>query len=338
MGNKKILLEQFKLYAKQISYDISFSKNGKDDISNMFRMKTVNNIIKVIENINKENLTIDDFLSIKGIGKKSLVRIEEVLKTGKLKEVKISSLDEQYLKYIEDLEEVYGIGKKMAYTLFKKHGIKTVEELKKQLKNGDIVLPDTIVKGVKYIGKIEDKIKREEIDDVSIYLDKILKSIDKKLYGIVCGSYRRNLPVSGDIDFIIVHTDIKTKNDGNKSKINYLELFINKLINKKFIEDSLTGTNVETKYMGLYKWKTNRKVRRIDIRFIPTESYFSALLYFTGPKDFNRKMRSIAISNNYTLNEYGLFDNKTKKMFRVGSEKQIFDLLDMEYVEPEKRK
>ena len=54
------------------------------------------------------------------------------------------------------------------------------------------------------------------------------------------------------------------------------------------------------------------------------------------PKDFNKNMRLNAIAHGYTLNEYGLFDEK-EKMFKVNSEKDIFDLLGMEYITPDKR-
>jgi DNA polymerase/3'-5' exonuclease PolX len=134
---------------------------------------------------------------------------------------------------------------------------------------------------------------------------------------------------------LIVHPSIKTKKDMEKSKINYLKLFIEKLIEDKFIIDSLTDIDVPTKYMGLCKFKDN-PIRRIDIRFIPYESYYYAMLYFTGSKDFNKKMRLIAINMNYTLNEYGLYDDKNK-LFKVNSEKEIFDLLNMEYVDPQFR-
>ena len=116
---------------------------------------------------------------------------------------------------------------------------------------------------------------------------------------------------------------------------NYLEILINRLKDEKFIIDSLTAENVPTKYMGIFKWKDG-PLRRIDIRFIPYESYYPAMLYFTGGKDFNRKMRQVAVNNNFTLNEYGLFD-ENGKMIKVNSEKDIFDELGMEYLTPDKR-
>ena len=54
-------------------------------------------------------------------------------------------------------------------------------------------------------------------------------------------------------------------------------------------------------------------------------------------------MRQIAKSQGYKLNEYGLYkiiekDGKTvEKFIKVKSEKDIFDKLDMDYVNPEER-
>jgi DNA polymerase/3'-5' exonuclease PolX len=89
--------------------------------------------------------------------------------------------------------------------------------------------------------------------------------------------------------------------------------------------------------MGFCRLNNNTPIRRLDIRFIPYESYYYAQLYFTGPKDFNRKMRQVALDMGYTLNEYGLYDEKGKS-FVVKSEKEIFELLNMEYLSPNLRK
>ena len=96
--------------------------------------------------------------------------------------------------------------------------------------------------------------------------------------------------------------------------------------------------NIKTKYMGFGMFKSLglNKIRRIDIRLIPMVSYWPALLYFTGSYDLNQTMRLNAKKLGYKLNEYGLYNEKGK-MFKVNSEKDIFDLLGMEYITPDKR-
>jgi DNA polymerase/3'-5' exonuclease PolX len=79
--------------------------------------------------------------------------------------------------------------------------------------------------------------------------------------------------------------------------------------------------------------KINKLLRRIDIRFIPQESYYTAILYFTGSGDFNKRMRSVALSMGYTLNEYRLLDNQNK-ILKVESEQDVFKHLNMEYLMP----
>ena len=86
--------------------------------------------------------------------------------------------------------------------------------------------------------------------------------------------------------------------------------------------------------MGFCKYKDN-PIRRIDIRFISYDSYYSALLYFTGSSNLNKKMRKIAKELGYKLSEYGL--EKNNKLIKINSEKDIFDKLNMEYLEPKFR-
>jgi DNA polymerase beta len=103
---------------------------------------------------------------------------------------------------------------------------------------------------------------------------------------------------------------------------------------KGLLIDSLT-TNVTTKYMGVCKNTSKSIPRRIDIRFIPMESIYFAMLYFTGSGTFNKNMRTFAIKKGFKLNEYGLYKNNLK--VKINSENDIFDLLDLDYVNPEDR-
>jgi DNA polymerase/3'-5' exonuclease PolX len=332
---KQTILDEFKKLLQQIIFDID-NTSGNTKLKNQYRLKSISFAIKILEKYPKENIDIDDLKDIyiiKGIGEGTIRRIKEILETKKLSEIKITKDDKFYLKMIEELEEIYGIGRNTAYKLFKEYKIKSINELIERVNKREIVLPENIMIGLKYFNNLDTNIPRKDIDDIHEFLLNTLFEIDINLFGTTCGSYRRQKDTSGDVDFIIIHNDYKTMN--TKMNKNYLDIFINKLIDKNFIIDSLTKTDVKTKYMGIFKWRTS-KPRRIDVRIVPLESYYSALLYFTGSKDFNRQMRLNAISMDYTLNEYGLYNEKGK-MFKVNSEKEIFDLLNMEYITPDNR-
>jgi DNA polymerase/3'-5' exonuclease PolX len=330
--NKKII-DQFHRLLKQVEYETDYG-NKKVRAINVHRIKSIKTVIDVLTKLNFKITNVDQVKNIKGIGKGSLRRIEEILKTGKLSEINEEIINQEYIKYVEELANVFGIGRKSAFDLFTKYNIKSVEELKKLNDEGKIELPENVVKGLKYYTKIKKDIPREEMDIMNNILIENLYLTDINLFGVTCGSYRRLKTMSGDLDFLITHPSYKIK---NKMKTNYLELFIYKLIENGYIVDSFTGENVETKYMGLFRIDKKHPIRRIDIRFFPEESYYFGLLYFTGPGDFNRRMRQHAINLGYTLNEYGLYDEKGK-MIRANSEEEIFSKLGMIYLPPELRK
>ena len=329
MANKELVLDNFIQLIKQIKIDID-NTTGKEQLKNMYRLKSIELARKVIEKYPNKIINLKELEQLKGIGSGTIKRIEEIMETGKLSEIKITKIDEAFLKIIEELEESYGIGKKTAYDLFKKYNIKSIDELKEKVDRGEIMVNDIIKKGLKYVGQIQTQIPHDEITLIYDYLMNILFKIQVELFGVVCGSYRREKKTSGDVDFIITHPKFKTKKDLDKY-IDYFQAFLLRLKHDGFLIEFLTGEKVETKFMGIFKW--GKIIGRIDIRFIPYESYYYALLYFTGSKDFNTNMRMIAISRELKLNEYGLYD-KYNKSYKVESEKGIFDILDMEYIQP----
>lgn len=330
--NNNILIEQFELLVDQIKSDINFS-NGKNQLVNMFRLSAIQKVLNILKEIKFKITSSDQLKGIKNIGNRSLKKIDEILKTGKLSEIKITKKSKSHLKIITELEKVFGIGRKTAYELFKKYDVKSISDLKSKYENNEIELPENIVKGLKYVDVIKTDIPRNEIDKMKNILFDAANKISPFLFGTVCGSYRREKSTSGDIDFILVHTKINTKEDA--LKCTYLKKFVQLLKKNGIIVDSLTSDNVPTKYMGLCKIGKG-DICRLDIRYIQYESYYSAILYFTGSMDFNRKMRQVAIGLGYILNEYGLFD-KNNKMFKVNSERDIFVLLGMEYLIPSLR-
>ena len=77
--------------------------------------------------------------------------------------------------------------------------------------------------------------------------------------------------------------------------------------------------------------------RRIDIRFIPYDSYACAVLYFTGSDQFNVRMRQRALELGLTLNEYALKEVATDRIINTETEADVFKALDWDYIEPQNR-
>jgi DNA polymerase/3'-5' exonuclease PolX len=329
-----LILKNFERLIKQIKIDIDNS-NQRDKLRHMFRLKSIQNVIKILKKLKdskKKSLTLEEISKIKGIGTGTINRIKEIMKTGSLSEVLITSADEAFQSILSSLEEIYGVGHLTAYNFLKKYNISSIEELKQKIALKEIEVNPIIEKGLKYVGKINTQIPHNTITLIREFLLDSLYEVNYKLFGAICGSYRRQKETSGDVDMIIIHSELLTKTDINKNK-SYLELFIKKLLDKSFLIESLTAEDVETKYMGIFSY--NDIIGRIDIRYIPADSYYSAILYFTGGKEFNQRMRIVAKSKGYKLNEYGLYEGS--KAFVIHSEKDIFDRLGMKYIRPELR-
>ena len=323
--NNKLLVDNFIKLIKFIEFKYSDVDHFK------YKVRIFKNALRIIKNHPTEIKNGEELKDVRGIGKGIISRINEILKTKTLKEIKNFKVKEEDETVLEELQKIINIGEKKALELIKKYNIKSINNLKKKHKQEKIKLNDKILMGLKYYGIVKENIPRKEIDIYNKIFLKISKKIDKNLIVIIAGSYRRQNKTSNDIDILISHKNIKTN---KQLKKNYLNIFIKILKKNKIIVDDLTSDKSKTKYMGFCKLK-NKEVRRIDIRFVPFQSYYSALLYFTGSYQLNQEMRQIAKKLGYKLNEYGLYKNK--KLIKVNSEKDIFDKLEMKYKEPRYR-
>ena len=306
-----------------------------DKIKNNFRISKLKNVVNIIKKLTYNIKSIKDIENIKGIGKNSINRIEEILKTNKLNELeeyskKYDNINNNKIKLINDLNNIIGIGNTNANNIIDKYKINSIYEFIDGVNNNKIKVNNKIKLGVKYYNKYLSIIPYETITNINKYLNKI--NDDDNLNIIICGSYRRENNYSSDIDIIITNFNYIIDKDIQK---NYLKNYINKLKEYNFIIDDITDNNIFTKYMGFCKY--NNDIMRIDIRLIPYISIYSATLYFTGSKILNKIMRTKAYKLGYKLSEYGLLDIITNKYIDIYSEKDIFDKLNMDYLEPNKR-
>lgn len=336
MKNEQIITE-FERLIKQIEYDIDHAQDKKYRTKHMFRLKQISHALEQLRKFPNEIKKSEQLDGINGIGAGTKKRIDEIIKTGTLSEITYQEKDITYEQEVHALKEVYGVGEKKAYELVTKYNIHSVADLKSAYTSGKIKINNNIAMGLKYYGVYAPQIPRIEMTKMDKYLQNMAKQVNKNLAIKICGSYRRLRPFSNDIDCMLTHTKVITQKDLHKH--NYLAKLIDALKDDEFIVDSLTGEDVETKYMGFCRYSKKLPVRRIDIRYIPYESYYPALIYFTGSGAFNQRMRQHAKKLGYKLSEYGLFKKKDKeyKFISVSSEEDVFKKLNYEYLPPEKR-
>ena len=348
LSNNIKIISEFEKLVSFIQNEIDNMKLPSDTkmkTANIFRLKQIKNALYTIKKFPKTitEKNLEEFAELPGIGKGTIERIKEILSTGKLSELdKFVDISMEDKKALEDLESVVGIGRSKALELMKE-GIHSVKELKKAIEDGSIVVNEKIELGVKYYKVFQGDIPRKEITTIHKLLSKVIDKLNKtyklddnnKYIFEICGSYRRDKPTSGDIDILV------SKLGKQETSTNHLERFI-ELIQKPLknnddmplLVDNITD-NFETKYMGFAKYKDN-PVRRIDIRYVPYESYFSALVYFTGSAELNKMMRKVAKTMNLKLSEYGL-TKEDGSMIPIKSEHDIFKILEIAYLPPNLR-
>ena len=317
---------------------------NKKEPNNKFKIISYKKTITIINNLDFEITSSSQLKDIKGIGKSTIDKINEILETGTLQILANIDTESQSLnKELYELQKITGIGAVKAKKLLDNNitlsNLININFKKPTKKDKELLsnLTHHQILGVKYFNDLEHKIPYKEISSIEKYLKNLLRNYNDKLNMVICGSYRREKPSSGDIDILIYHEELTTEKE--LKKLNFLTEFIELLISNNFITDNLTSPDNPTKYMGFCKFSELN--RRIDIRLIPKTSLGSAMLYFTGSGEFNKAMRTYALTKNYTINEYGIYklDDSKNKKFKIitQSEKDIFNVLKLKYVAPKDR-
>lgn len=267
--------------------------------------------------------------NVAGIGSGVMDRIKEFISTGTLSELQGEATLTEKGAAIQELMTVYGIGAANAERFYSA-GIHSIAELVGAYNQGKINLTTNQEIGLRYYDDFQQRIPREEVTTVGSYILDLNKSLDPENKGDIVGSYRRGLPTSGDIDVII--TNPKGKN--------YLGEIVSRLQEQNFLEHvlALGDVSLHGTYWSSYPDK-NGLLRKIDIRYIPPESYATALLHSTGSDQHNVKLRRIALNADpkLSLSEFGLHVVSTGQRIPTETEEDVFKALGVPYVPPEER-
>ena len=314
--------------------------------------------LNALNNFGDKLTNSTQIINLPNISSAIISKLDEFIKTNKVRE--LERLREKYpeskllieeekihQKKKEVFLQIHGIGDAAAEKILEL-GITTIEELKKR-KDEEIagkgkkklkLLNATQQKALKYYEETNERIPRAEI----ILYENLIKKEFSEFLKInnenpedhifeITGSFRRGKSESGDIDFLF------TAYNNNKS---IYDNFTKKLVEKNIIIEELTYG--DKKKMVIAKLTPDSKARRVDLLYAPPEERAFALLYFTGSKEFNTSMRTLATEQKLTLNEHGFhkINNDKEKMEKITepvfkTEKDIFDYLNMVYKEPHER-
>ena len=257
---------------------------------------------------------------IPGVGESIAEKIEELIKTGKLKYYE--ELSKKAPVDLESLSGIEGLGPKKIKVLWEKLAIKNIEDLEKAaLAHKISALPgfkkkteENILKAIDFAKKSKGRYILGFTLPLIRSIEELLKKVPDVKKVVASGSVRRWKETIGDVDFLVLTED--------SSKV--MKYFTEMPEVMQVIEKGETKSAV--------KLKTGMNA---DIRTLPKESFGAALQYFTGSKDHNIVLRRIVQDKGWKLSEYGIF--KKNKQIAGKTEEEVYQKLGLQWIPPELR-
>lgn len=282
--------------------------------------RAIKDLPEDIEEISKkESLT-----NIPGLGEGIAKKVKEYLKTGKMS--KYEEVTRDIPKSLLTLLDIRDLGPKTLGALHKELGVENLDDLKKVIEDNSFQKleglgdksAEKIMENIKVYKKRMGKEHRFLIGEVMATVDQIvkkLKEVDSVSRVATAGSYRRMKETVGDLDILVESND-------NRKVMKKFTAFSEV---KKVLESGETKTSVVVEGFDI----------QMDLRVVPKRSFGAALMYFTGSKDHNVRIRSLALKRGLKVNEYGVFRNDT--MVAGKTEEEIYKFLNLQFIPPEIR-
>jgi DNA polymerase (family 10) len=266
-------------------------------------------------------LTVKELQKIEGIGKSTAEKIRELLESGKVE--RVEELRQKHPRSVVALLQIQGLGPKAVARLRSELGVQSLDLLRQ-------ALAENRLRDLRGFGpKSEDKLRQavQRLDEqgalsrtpISIALPhaerivKHLASVPGVAQVTYCGSLRRFAETIGDIDIVVVASAAEP------------------------VMIALTQMVLVERVLGRGERKTSVVTRRgmqVDLRVVEQHQLGAALLYFTGSKGHNIKLRMRALARGLTLNEYGLAELEGGKVVASESEADIYAALGLPWIPP----
>jgi DNA polymerase (family X) len=311
----------------KVMRDLGFlTEMCEDDPNVQFKVRayyraadTLSGMPEEVSKIYSEN-GIKGLLEIPSVGKAIAAKIEEYIKTGRVRALEDMKSTTQI--NVDELYGLEGIGPKTIKVLYDSLRIKGLADLEKAAREGRMrsVPGFTEKKEQDMLKKIEYS-KRGKGRRIIGEVYPLIKQIEKKLSQIpgvknatATGSVRRMKDTIGDIDYLVAATDPELVMDFF-TNIPEVQEVISRGPAKAFVR---LGSGIDA-----------------DLLVVPEESWGSALQYFTGSKEHSVELRKIAIAKGLRLNEWGVFRDERRVV--GATEEEVYQVLGLQWIPPEMR-
>lgn len=306
-----------------IFYDIADILEIKGE--NFFKIRAYRKAAHTIENLPmdvKELAGESRLQEIEGIGKALEEKIREIINTGTCRYYE--ELKKDFPRGLVEMLKIPGLGAKKIKVIYDNLGISSIEELDKaarahkirELPGMGVKTEQSILKGIQTLKGQGDRVQLAIALPVANRIMEILSGMKEVSKVAIAGSLRRRKEMVKDIDIVVATEAAET----------LVENFLKLPIISRVLAEGLSKVSVVLN-AGI----------QVDLRLVKPQEFYSALQHFTGSKEHNTKLRSLALKMGYKLNEYGIFEKEGDGVFCPKSETELYSKLDMPYIIPELR-
>jgi DNA polymerase (family X) len=264
-------------------------------------------------------LELAEILKIPNVGKSIAEKIQEFLREGTFET--LESLRAKIPPGVRDIIAVPGVGPKKAMILYQDLGIANIDDLREAVERGRIAE----LKG--FGARTESNIRRGlerfqqqtgralvsvAMDLAEYFIERISSNVDVERIDYA-GSLRRMVETIGDVDLLVA----------SDSPVPVMGAFTSIGIVERVLAKGEAKSSVLTR-QGL----------QVDLRVVPAEAWGAAMIYFTGSKAHNIRIREMAVRKGLKLNEYGLFDAKSGTLIVAETEQDVYERLGLPWIPP----
>lgn len=258
-------------------------------------------------------------LAIPGVGKSIAAKVTEYLRTGSFEE--LDELRAQVPDGVREMTSIPGFGPKKAMAAYRELGVSSVDELVAAAERGELAnlkgfsrtTERNVLDGVRRLRASGGRVQVNQALEVAEDVLERIRAVPGVRRATYAGSLRRMAETIGDVDLLVA----------SDRPAAVMDAFVGFGLVDRVLAHGETKSSIVTTG-GL----------QIDLRVIDREAWGAAMIYFTGSKAHNIRIREMAVRQGLKLNEYGLFRAKTGKLLAAETEEAVYERLGLPYIEP----